>query len=108
MQKIPQYFTVLFTVKKISEIFCAFLCKNICAMQKIPRFFYASFCGKIRNAKNATKICEKIYEKINGKNLLILKNGGRDMEDPPSRHSYVILNSNWNGPTRTAELLIKI
>ena len=41
-------------------------------MQKIPRFFTQSFAEKIRNAKNATKICEKIYEKIKGKNVNLL------------------------------------
>ena len=71
MQEIPQNFTVFFTVGKISEICCVFLCKNICAMQKIPRFLH-NYLQKNTQCKNATKNCEKNYEKNKRKNVNLL------------------------------------
>ena len=62
MQKIPQNFTVLFMVTKTLKFFAPFFCKNICAMQK-------------SSANFTTIICEKNYEKINGKHLNLLIRG---------------------------------
>ena len=68
-----QNFTVIFTIANFFEKFCPFFGEKFCTVQKKSRFFTQNIAEKYSMQKLPQKICEKIYEKINGKyfNLLI-------------------------------------
>ena len=70
-KKIATFYGNIYNCNFFWEILPIFRWKILHCAKKIT-FFYAKYCRKIFNAKITAKICETIYEKINGKHLNLL------------------------------------
>ena len=70
-KKIAKFYGNIYNCNFFLRNFAHFLVKNFSLCKK-NHVLYAKYCRKIFNAKIAAKICEKIYENINGKHFNIL------------------------------------
>ena len=70
-KKIAKFYGNIYYCKFFWEILPIFRWKILHCAKKIT-FFYAKYCRKISNAKITAKVCEKIYEKINGKHFNLI------------------------------------